>query len=190
MGLIPATPPTVVWPSFWPYRQTQNGGRRHGGHTRTYGISYEAAGRCWARNEADPAFLGGGLQADQDRSNAYTAGLSLVRIAFTVVNGLPLAWYRRELTDLSRYHTRVPSLLHCTLHEWHTPFLAFCVTFQVVWPHDPYWSRPHLSGINHVALRCCCTATRKRPTLTGQEVSHHDLKSCSKQSPLLDRRSL
>ncbi len=26
-------------------------------------------------------------------------------------------------------------------------FLTFYVTFQVVWPHDPYWSRPHLSGI-------------------------------------------
>ncbi len=25
-------------------------------------------------------------------------------------------------------------------------FLAFYVTIQVVWPHDPYWSRPHLSG--------------------------------------------
>ncbi len=25
--------------------------------------------------------------------------------------------------------------------------LTFYVTFQVVWPHDPYWSRPHLSGI-------------------------------------------
>ncbi len=41
-----------------------------------------------------------------------------------------------------------------------------------------------------VALRCCCTATRKRPSSTGQEVSHHDLKSCSKHSPLLHRRSL
>ncbi len=47
-----------------------------------------------------------------------------------------------------------------------------------------------IRNYNHVALRRCCTATRKRPTLTGQEVSHHDLKSCSKQSPLLDRRSL
>ncbi len=28
--------------------------------------------------------------------------------------------------------------------SWH--FFAFYVTIQVVWPHDPYWSRPHLSG--------------------------------------------
>ncbi len=28
-----------------------------------------------------------------------------------------------------------------------TPILTFYVPFQVVWPHDPYWSRPHLSGI-------------------------------------------
>ncbi len=29
----------------------------------------------------------------------------------------------------------------------HLYHLTFYVTFQVVWPHNPYWSRPHLSGI-------------------------------------------
>lgn len=43
--------------------------------------------------------------------------------------------------------------------------MAFVLHPTVVWSHDPYLFRPHLS------LRSGCSATRKRPILAGQEVT-------------------